>query len=55
MQNTPIIQISHIKQDAGIVDATLLGKDTNAVIPVIEYAIGFHRYGSQTTGQVWPV
>ena len=35
MQNTPIIQISHIKQDAGIVDATLLGKDTNAIIPVI--------------------
>lgn len=36
MQSTPIIQISHIKQDAGIVDATLLGNGTNAVIHVIE-------------------
>jgi len=36
MQNTPIVQISHIKQDAGIVDVTLLGEDTNAVVPVIK-------------------
>jgi hypothetical protein len=36
MENTPIVQISHIKQDAGIVDAALLGNDTNAVIPVIK-------------------
>ena len=36
MQNTPIVQISHTKQDAGIVDATLLGADTNAVVPLIK-------------------
>ena len=36
MQSTPIVQISHIKQDAGIVDATLLGADTNAVVPLIK-------------------
>ncbi len=36
MQNTPILQISRIRQDAGIVDAALLGNDTNAFIPVIQ-------------------
>ena len=36
MPSTPIIQISHIQQDAGVVDATLLGNDTNAVVPMIE-------------------
>jgi len=36
MANTPIVQISHIQHDAGIVDAALLGTDTNAVIPVIK-------------------
>jgi hypothetical protein len=36
MENTPIVQISHIQQEAGIVDAALLGKDTNTVIPVIK-------------------
>jgi type II secretory pathway component GspD/PulD (secretin) len=36
MQNTPIVQISNVKLDAGIVDAELLGRDTNAVIPHIK-------------------
>lgn len=36
MQNTPIVQISNVKSDAGIVDAKILGGDSNAVIPVIK-------------------